>query len=209
MHRKFFLKSLSVLATSAAAIVVLAALKSSPITVNAQASGTQGSLQVLDPNGKPRGLCPLKHTDVKAEISGFLAREGMTARLGRLRWTVAVDEPCSLPLDVEARSASYQLLRAVPGLRLVPLTEAAMCCGGPGTYFHDQPDRSDAVLARKFENVVATKADVLVTENISCLLQLRAGARLYAPRLRVMHLAEVLLASIEAARRREAVVRQD
>src|SRR5438128_3426885 len=78
MHRKFFLKSLSVLATSAAAIVVLAALKSSPITVNAQASGTQGSLQVLDPNGKPRGLCPLKHTDVKAEISGFLSRVVVT-----------------------------------------------------------------------------------------------------------------------------------
>src|SRR5260370_33239009 len=48
------------------------------MTVNAEASGTQGSLQVLDPNGKPRGLCPLKHTDVKAEISGFLSRVVVT-----------------------------------------------------------------------------------------------------------------------------------
>jgi glycolate oxidase iron-sulfur subunit len=144
-----------------------------------------------------------------AVLSSFLAREGMSAALGRLRWTVTVDEPCSLPLDVGARGAAYQLLRAIPGLRLIPLHEAAMCCGGPGTYFHDQPDRSAAVLARKFENVVATGADVLVTENISCLLQLRAGARLYAPNVRVMHLAEVLLASVEAARRRDAVVRQD
>ena len=73
MHRNFFgtparpprrgsrfLKSLSVLATSAVAILAIAVLKSSPITVNAQTSATQGSLQVLDPNGKPRGLCPLK-----------------------------------------------------------------------------------------------------------------------------------------------------
>src|SRR6266567_8898224 len=73
-----FFKSLSVPAISAAAILVLGALKTSPITVNAQASDTPGSLQVLDPNGKPRGSCPLKHTDVKAEISGFLARAVVT-----------------------------------------------------------------------------------------------------------------------------------
>ncbi len=73
-----FFKSLSVPAISAAAILVLGALKTSPITVNAQASDTPGSLQVLDPNGKPRGSCPLKHTDVKAEISGFLSRVVLT-----------------------------------------------------------------------------------------------------------------------------------
>ncbi len=35
---------------------------------------TQGSLQAISQDGKPAGLCPLKHTDVKAEISGFLSR---------------------------------------------------------------------------------------------------------------------------------------
>jgi Ca-activated chloride channel homolog len=33
-----------------------------------------GSLEVLGKDGKSAGLCPLKHTDVEAEISGFLAR---------------------------------------------------------------------------------------------------------------------------------------
>lgn len=37
-----------------------------------------GSLQALDKAGKPAGLCPLKHTDVKAEISGFLSRVTVT-----------------------------------------------------------------------------------------------------------------------------------
>ncbi len=35
---------------------------------------TQGSLVSLDIDGKPAAECPLKHTDVNAEISGFLAR---------------------------------------------------------------------------------------------------------------------------------------
>ncbi len=39
---------------------------------------TQGELTIYDQEGKPSGLCPLKHTDVKAEISGFLVRATVT-----------------------------------------------------------------------------------------------------------------------------------
>jgi Ca-activated chloride channel family protein len=39
-----------------------------------QANETQGALQALNKNGKELGLCPLKHTDVHAAVSGFIAR---------------------------------------------------------------------------------------------------------------------------------------
>ncbi len=39
---------------------------------------TQGSLQAFGKNNKDIGLCPLKHTFVRAEISGFLARVKVT-----------------------------------------------------------------------------------------------------------------------------------
>jgi glycolate oxidase iron-sulfur subunit len=137
--------------------------------------------------------------------SAFLAAKGMTAPLGTLRWTVTYDEPCQLPLDRTHRDAARTLLRQIPGLQLVELEEALMCCAGAGVYFHQNPDRSEAILRRKFEHVIATGAEVLVTENISCLTQLRDGARRYAPGVRVMHVFEVLDASIEAGRRRAAV----
>jgi len=41
-------------------------------------SQTQGSLQTLDKDGKPNGECPLKHTEVKAQVSGFLSRVTVT-----------------------------------------------------------------------------------------------------------------------------------
>jgi len=41
-------------------------------------SVTQGALISLDDEGRPRDLCPLKHTDVRAEVSGFLARVRVT-----------------------------------------------------------------------------------------------------------------------------------
>ncbi len=39
---------------------------------------TEGALYALDAEGKSQGLCPLKQTDVKAEISGFLTRVTVT-----------------------------------------------------------------------------------------------------------------------------------
>ena len=74
MQQKFFFKILTVLAASVAAIAGFAMLRNSAVTVAAQQSETQGALQVLDSNGKPKSLCPLKQTNVKVEISGFLSR---------------------------------------------------------------------------------------------------------------------------------------
>src|SRR5882724_5741353 len=80
MQRRFSLKSLSLLAGSATLIVAFVGLRSLCAcgVVAAQTGETQGSLQVLDESGKPKGLCPLKHTDVKVEISGFLSRVNVT-----------------------------------------------------------------------------------------------------------------------------------
>lgn len=60
-----------------AALPILALLALRP---GAHASAAQsnssgaGDLVALDSGGQPRALCPLRHTDVKADISGFLAR---------------------------------------------------------------------------------------------------------------------------------------
>jgi Ca-activated chloride channel family protein len=45
---------------------------------NSAGEPTPGSLQILDPSGKQRGFCPLRHTDVRAEVTGFLARVNVT-----------------------------------------------------------------------------------------------------------------------------------
>ncbi len=141
-----------------------------------------------------------------ALASDFLDRNGVRGDLGPLRWRVAIDEPCALPIDGPERGAAQRLLEQIPHLELVPLNERAMCCGGAGTYFAREPERSEAILKRKFDNIRASGAEIVVTENISCLLQLRAGAARYAPGVKVMHVMEVMLASMQGAERRRAVL---
>src|SRR5882762_3188027 len=77
MHRKFSLSLVAMVATSAILIVAYAASRNLSTAAAAQTE-TQGSLQVLDESGKPKALCPLKHTDVRVEISGFLSRVNVT-----------------------------------------------------------------------------------------------------------------------------------
>ena len=161
------------------------------------------SILVQDPQHHIDAQRVAQRTILATEL---LADAGNRATLGPLRWKVAIDEPCSLPIDGPARSAARRLLAEVPRLEIVPLEEAAMCCGGPGMYFNEQPERSNAILERKFAHVAASGADVLVTENVSCLVQLRNGAARYAPGVRVMHVFEVLDEAIHTAHRRSAVL---
>jgi len=82
MNRKFFFRLIAGLATSVAVILAIAAFRPfspSGIAWATEAQGeTQGTLQVVDGDGKPKAICPLKHTDVKVEISGFLSRVNVT-----------------------------------------------------------------------------------------------------------------------------------
>jgi len=47
-------------------------------TASAQGGISSGALTVVDSSGKAKAVCPLKHTDVKAEISGFISRVVVT-----------------------------------------------------------------------------------------------------------------------------------
>ena len=59
-------------------LLLILALLTISMTAFAQTGETSGSLAVLDADGKAKRMCPLKHTDVKAEISGFISRVVVT-----------------------------------------------------------------------------------------------------------------------------------
>lgn len=71
-------KSLLVLMLSVLALPVIIVFSMPQTTVSAQSGETSGALTVLDATGKPKSSCPLKHTEVKAEISGFISRVVVT-----------------------------------------------------------------------------------------------------------------------------------
>ena len=71
-------KSLLVLVLSALTLPVLLVSYFSQTTVSAQTGDQSGALTVVDGTGNAKAACPLKHTDVKAEITGFISRVTVT-----------------------------------------------------------------------------------------------------------------------------------
>jgi glycolate oxidase iron-sulfur subunit len=72
----------------------------------------------------------------------------------------------------------------------MPLSE--QCCGSAGVYNVTETEASMELLAVKMENASKTKAQVIVTANPGCILQLRAGAAIRNTRQEVMHVVELL-----------------
>lgn len=68
------------LITAISIIGLAASAKRRPVPQNSAATGAQtpGALIATDAKGKALGQCPLKHTSVKAEISGFISRVVVT-----------------------------------------------------------------------------------------------------------------------------------
>ncbi|HMB27279.1 MAG TPA: VIT domain-containing protein, partial [Blastocatellia bacterium] len=80
MKRRFLLSLIYavIFLAIAIALVNLVPANDSGVVKAAHGKVTQGALQALGSDGQPRAECPLKHTDVKAEISGQLARVTVT-----------------------------------------------------------------------------------------------------------------------------------
>jgi L-lactate dehydrogenase complex protein LldE len=92
-----------------------------------------------------------------------------------------------------------RLLRAVRGIDLVDLEDAEECCGFGGTFAVKNADTSVAILTDKLRHVLATRAEVCVASDNSCLMHIGGALRRQRAGVRTMHLAEVLAATDDRA----------
>lgn len=85
-----------------------------------------------------------------------------------------------------------QLLDAVDGLELRPLSHPLECCGFGGTFSVKNPDTSTAMGLDKVADVKATGAEVLTSADTSCLMHIGGLLSRDGAPVRVLHLAEIL-----------------
>ena len=134
------------------------------------------------------------------DISQVLAlhAEELRGKLKPLDLKVTYHDPCHIAHCQGIRREPRDLLKLVPGLQFAELNEADACCGSAGTYNIERPEMSDRILRRKLDNIAASGAQVLVTGNPGCLLQLKKGLADHLPGVRIMHLTELLVKSMQA-----------
>jgi glycolate oxidase iron-sulfur subunit len=127
------------------------------------------------------------------DISEFLVGAGLrTGGLKEVRRTVTYHEPCHLCHAQGVSAQPRQLIRAIPGVELREMQEASWCCGSAATWGLKFSEESEKVLDRKLGNLAATGAEILVTGNPGCHLQLAWGLRARGMKQEVRHVMELL-----------------
>ncbi|MGB9182341.1 MAG: heterodisulfide reductase-related iron-sulfur binding cluster [Pyrinomonadaceae bacterium] len=126
------------------------------------------------------------------DISQQLALTGIRQGAEIQDAVVTYDASCHLLYGQRAVEEPLQMLRAIPGIRFVPLEASEMCCGGAGVYNLVEMELSACVLDEKLPHIRETGASVLATGNPGCHMQIGAGARLAGIDLKICHPVELL-----------------
>jgi glycolate oxidase iron-sulfur subunit len=90
---------------------------------------------------------------------------------------VTYHESCHLCHGQKISAAPREVLRALPGVRLVECAESSWCCGSAGIYNITQPETSAWLLRRKLGHLRETHAAVVATANPGCHIQIENGLR--------------------------------
>jgi glycolate oxidase iron-sulfur subunit len=108
----------------------------------------------------------------------------------------AYHDSCHLLHAQKLQTQPRSLLKAIPGLELVELAEGNICCGSAGVYNLVEPKTAHELGQRKAEHVAKSGAQILVSGNPGCLLQITKEMQERGQPMRAMHFIEVIDASI-------------
>lgn len=130
------------------------------------------------------------------DISEFLTELTPRATWHPLRLRVAYHDACHLQHAQGIRTQPRVLLKRIPQLELLEIPEAMICCGSAGIYNLVQPEAAAQLGDRKAGHLNALDADVVVSANPGCMLQLQSALGRTGRKLPVRHIVELLDASI-------------
>ncbi len=123
------------------------------------------------------------------DISQALYELGLSSQKPacEIKATATYHDACHLAHAQKITDAPRALLAAIPGLKLISLPEADMCCGAAGTYNLTQPVMSQQLAERKLQMIGQTGASICITGNVGCAMQIDAQARRMNMKLDVVH----------------------
>jgi glycolate oxidase iron-sulfur subunit len=133
------------------------------------------------------------------DVTEFLAGIEINREFALMKVRATYQDSCHLGHAQRITAAPRQLLQAVPGLELIELKESEICCGSAGIYNVVHNELAEKLLEGKMRRIEETGAELVLTANPGCLLQLRAGVAKAGNRRRVLHVVELLDEAYKAA----------
>lgn len=126
------------------------------------------------------------------ELSDYLVNQLRVEDVGaRFEGTVTYHYACHLR-GLSMTDEPERLIRAVEGVRFVPLERHEQCCGFGGSFAVRYGNISAAMVGDKAGCITATDASVVVSTDTGCLMNIGGYLQRQGSPIQTMHLAELL-----------------
>jgi glycolate oxidase iron-sulfur subunit len=126
------------------------------------------------------------------DITEWLAEIGLPAPKKDVKLRVTYQDACHLAHAQRIKKQPRDLIRSLPGIEFVEMRHPEICCGAAGLYSTLEPSMSNRILQEKLTDLSATRADVVISANPGCQMQLGAGLRSSGSKMRTEHITELL-----------------
>jgi L-lactate dehydrogenase complex protein LldE len=131
------------------------------------------------------------------ELSDFLVNVLKITDLGAsFTGRATYHDSCSGLREVGIRQEPRILLSHVKGLELVEMNDTDTCCGFGGTFSVKYEQIAVGMAEQKIIHADETKADYLISTDLSCLMHLDGYMKKHGKKMKVMHLADVLATTL-------------
>ena len=110
----------------------------------------------------------------------------------RYEGTVAYHDSCAGLRELGVKAQPRRLLAGVEGLTLVELKEAETCCGFGGLFATKYGELSNAIVARKADDIRGAKPDTVLAGDLGCLMNMAGKLQREGSPVKARHVAEIL-----------------
>ncbi|MGY3766596.1 (Fe-S)-binding protein [Vagococcus vulneris] len=132
------------------------------------------------------------------EFSQFIYRVvGLTDVGAHLDGKATYHRSCHMTRLLGEREAPFILLDHVEGLEMIPLPHINNCCGFGGTFSVKMPEISEEMVTEKMNDVIDTGAEILISADMGCLMNIGGKFNRDGHPIKIMHIAEVLNSNVD------------
>ena len=101
-------------------------------------------------------------------------------------------DSCAALRECKIKEAPRKLLKKVRGLELIEMNDVETCCGFGGTFAVKFDAISIGMVDQKVTNALRTKAEYIISTDLSCLMHIDGYIKGKKLSLKTMHIADVL-----------------
>jgi L-lactate dehydrogenase complex protein LldE len=102
-------------------------------------------------------------------------------------------DSCAALRECKIKAAPRKLLENVKGLTLLDLPDADQCCGFGGTFSVKFEPISAAMAEKKVQHAISVGAEIIISADMSCLMQLQGYISIKKLPVKTMYIADVLV----------------